>query len=84
MAVGLLLDFCLRSRAFACCHRRLPSARLQLEQLQRKMALPGYQDKTPEEIKSADLERIVKMEAELENIRHHIVDMTALLEAAAA
>ncbi|EFN58150.1 hypothetical protein CHLNCDRAFT_141931 [Chlorella variabilis] len=55
-----------------------------LDQLQRKMALPGYQDKTPEDIKALELERVVKMEAELEAIRHHIADMRTLLAEAAA
>lgn len=48
------------------------------------MALPGYQDKTPEDIKALELERVVKMEAELEAIRHHIADMRTLLAEAAA
>jgi hypothetical protein len=54
---------------------------VQIEQMQRKMALPGYSEKTPEEVRATNLERLVKMEAELESIRHHIQDMRSLLDA---
>lgn len=62
--------------------KREADAMTRLQQLQRKMLLPSYHDKTPQEIKDADVERLVKMEAELEAIRHHVADMRALLEAA--
>lgn len=55
---------------------------MQIEQMQRKMALPGYSERTPEEVKATDVERLVKAEAELESIRHHIQDMRSLLESA--
>ena len=57
---------------------------MQVEQLQRRIALPGYQEKTPEDIRATDLERLVKLEAELDSIRHHIADMQTLLQSAAA
>ncbi|PRW56769.1 valine--tRNA ligase isoform A [Chlorella sorokiniana] len=60
--------------------KREADAAGKVEQLQKKLAMPSYQEKTPEEIKAADLERLVKSEAELESIRHHIEDMKKLLD----
>lgn len=48
------------------------------------MGLAGYKERTPEDIQASDLERLLKAEAELESIRHHIADMQALLQAEAA
>jgi hypothetical protein len=55
-----------------------------MDQLQRKMGLAGYKERTPEDIQTSDLDRLVKAEAELESIRHHIADMQGLLQAEAA
>lgn len=50
-----------------------------LAQLRRKMALESYKERTPEEIKAADLERLGKLEGELESIKHHAEDMRRLV-----
>ena len=87
-----------------------------LAALQRKMALAGYRERTPEDIQAtggcralsqtgcrgfdmlgysppppatppcplADAERLVKLEAELESIDHHIVEMQQLVDSKAA
>ncbi|KAL4444290.1 hypothetical protein ABPG75_012027 [Micractinium tetrahymenae] len=63
--------------------KREAEASSRLDQLQKKVAQAAYQERTPEEIKQADLERLVKLEAELESIKHHVADMQKLLEASA-
>lgn len=50
-----------------------------LAQLRRKTALASYKERTPEEIKAADAERLAKLEGELESIRHHAEDMRRLV-----
>lgn len=52
-----------------------------LEALRKKMEMPSYQERTPEDIKAADVERLVKLEAEIESIKHHMGDMQQLLAA---
>ena len=46
--------------------------------LNKRMGMPSY-DKTPDAVKSADAERLEKLQAELEEVKHHIADMQNLL-----
>ena len=54
-------------------------AALRVDQLKKKMQMNTYQEKTPEAVKAADTERLEKMEAELESLRHHKEEMKKLM-----
>jgi len=54
-------------------------AAARVQQLRKKMKLTSYQEKTPEAVKVADAEKLEKMEAELESLRHHKEDMKNLI-----
>lgn len=51
-----------------------------VEVLRKKLETAAYQEKTPEPVKLADAERLEKLEAELDAIRHAKVDMKKLLD----
>jgi hypothetical protein len=53
---------------------------IQIEALKSKMAMGSYQERTPEEVKAADADKLAKAEAELESARHHAMDMRRLLD----
>jgi valyl-tRNA synthetase len=51
-----------------------------LESLRKKISSDLYIQKTPDNIKQADAERLQKLEAELGSVVHHINDFKALLD----
>lgn len=62
--------------AIMCAQAAEIQARLDAQK--KKMSMPAY-DKTPDEIKAADAERISKAEAELVANTQHIADFKQLL-----
>jgi valyl-tRNA synthetase len=50
-----------------------------VEQLEKKMAMAVYKEKTPPAVQAADEERLEKMRGELEATRHHLEDMRKLM-----
>ena len=60
--------------------KREIEAAVRVEQLRKKMEMNTYQEKTPDAVKVVDSERLEKMQAELEAIRHHKEDMKQLMD----
>lgn len=49
-----------------------------IEALRRKVGMPSYADKTPEDVKAGDAEKLGKLQGELQAARHHMEDMKQL------
>lgn len=77
MALADILD---AAKEVEKLEKREGEALARAEALRRKIQMTSYQEKTPEPIKVADAERLEKMEAELESIRHAKHDMKKLLD----
>jgi hypothetical protein len=50
-----------------------------IEALRKKMALPGYQDKTPAAVQADDGDKLSKAEAELAAAQQHMQDMRTMI-----
>jgi valyl-tRNA synthetase len=61
--------------------KKLAEARARAEQLSAKIALPVYQEKTPEAIKADDADKLAKLHAEAAAAEQAIADMQKLLTA---
>lgn len=61
--------------------KKLADARARSEQLSAKIALPAYQEKTPEAVKADDVDKLAKLQAEAAAAEQAISDMQKLLSA---
>eukprot|EP01025_Chloroclados_australasicus_P060277 TRINITY_DN771_c5_g1_i1.p1 TRINITY_DN771_c5_g1~~TRINITY_DN771_c5_g1_i1.p1 ORF type:complete len:1316 (-),score=198.99 TRINITY_DN771_c5_g1_i1:331-4227(-) len=60
--------------------KRLENSQKQMDQLQKRMAEGGYQEKTPEELKMADTEKLQKIATEIGTIEEVMVSMRQMLD----
>ena len=51
-----------------------------LQQLRKKMSLPGYADKTPQNVQDDDADRLARAEAELSAAQQHMEEMKKMIE----
>lgn len=50
-----------------------------IEQLRKKMSLPGYADKTPAAVQAEDSDKLGRHEAELAAAQQHMQDMRSMI-----
>jgi valyl-tRNA synthetase len=59
--------------------KKSSEASSRIEALHKKMALPGYQDKTPAAVQADDGDKLNKAEAELAAAQQHMQDMRTMI-----
>lgn len=59
--------------------KKASEATARIEQLRKKMGLPGYAEKTPASVQADDGDRLSRAEAELAAAQQHMVDMRTMI-----
>ncbi|CAD7701594.1 unnamed protein product, partial [Ostreobium quekettii] len=70
------------SKELARLRKKMGEAEAAKEQLNKKMLMPSYAEKTPESVKSENVEKLAKKESEIDSIRKCISTMEEMVEGA--